>query len=118
MRLPRPVPSDFFSRPARGPMIEAIRQTEVFGGVPIYAIMKLMRSAGILTEEFARAAAVAGLRAREKALADGHPVVFIDDFGRYVEELPDGRRLEIRLQPGIPRESHLHILGELPAGAG
>jgi hypothetical protein len=72
-----------------------------------------MSSANILTEEFARAAAVAGLRARQNALAAGHPVVFVDDFGRYVEELPDGRRLEIRLQPGTPRESHLHVLGEL-----
>jgi hypothetical protein len=73
-----------------------------------------MSSANILTEEFAEAAATAGLRARRNALAAGHPVVFVDDFGRYVEELPDGTRLEIRLQPGISRETHLRILGEIP----
>lgn len=77
-----------------------------------------MSAAGILTEEFAQAAADAGLCARQKALASGHPVVFIDNCGRYVKELPDGTRLEIRLQPGIPRESHLHILGELTADVG
>ena len=56
-----------------------------------------MSSAGILTEEFAQAAANAGLRARRNALASGHPVVFVDDFGRYVEELPDGTKVEITL---------------------
>jgi hypothetical protein len=72
-----------------------------------------MSSVKILTEEFEQAAAAAGLRARRNALAAGHPVIFVDDLGRYVEELPDGTRLEIRLQPGIPRESHLQILGEI-----
>ena len=72
-----------------------------------------MSSANILTEEFAQAAATAGLRARQNALASGHPVVFVDASGRYVEELPDGTQLEIRLQPGTPRESHLQILGEI-----
>ena len=72
-----------------------------------------MSSVNILTEEFERAAAAAGLRARRNALAAGHPVVFVDDLGRYVEELPDGTRLEIRLRAGIPRESHLQILGEI-----
>jgi hypothetical protein len=72
-----------------------------------------MSSVNILTEEFEQAAAAAGLRARRNALAAGHPVIFVDDLGRYVEELPDGTRLEIRLQPGIPRESHLQILGEI-----
>lgn len=72
-----------------------------------------MLAANILSEEFAKAAAAAGLRARQSALAAGHPVVFVDDFGRYVKELPDGRLLEIRLQPGTPRESHVLVLGEL-----
>src|ERR1700688_1607357 len=48
-----------------------------------------MSSPDILTEEFAQAAAIAGLRARQNALTSGHPVVFVDDCGRYVEELPD-----------------------------
>jgi hypothetical protein len=78
-------------------------------------ILRLMQSAKIFTEEFAQAAAKAGLRARRNALASGLPVVFVDDVGRYVEELPDGTRLEIRLEPGIPRETHLRILGEIPA---
>jgi hypothetical protein len=68
----------------------------------------------ILTEEFAQAAAEAGLRARQNALASGHPVVFMDGFGRYVEELPDGTRFEVHLRSGSPRESHLQILGRLP----
>ena len=69
--------------------------------------------ADILTEEFAQAAARAGLGARRNALAHGHAVVFVDDCGRYVEERPDGKRFEIRLEPGIPRGSHLRIVGEL-----
>jgi len=72
-----------------------------------------MAHAEILTEEFAHAAAAAGLRARQSALAAGHPVVFVDNFGRYVEEFPDGTRLEVHLEPGNTRESHLRILGEL-----
>jgi hypothetical protein len=81
------------------------------------AILGQMPTANILTEEFAQAAAAAGLRARRNALAAGHTVVFVDDFGRYVEELPDGTRLEIRLRPGEKRESHLQILGELSTPA-
>lgn len=69
----------------------------------------------ILSEDFARAATAAGLRARRKALSSGHPVVFVDHIGRYIEELPDGRRLEIRLEAGKPRESHVLVLGELTA---
>jgi hypothetical protein len=72
-----------------------------------------MSSANILTEEFAQSAASAGLCARRNALAAGHPVVFVDDFGRYIEELPDGTRLEIRLRPGTPRDSHLQVLGKI-----
>jgi len=78
-----------------------------------YGILKMMPSTNILSDEFAQAAAVAGLRARQAALAAGHPVVFVDRFGRYVQELPDGRQFEIRLQRGVPRESHLHVVGEL-----
>jgi hypothetical protein len=72
-----------------------------------------MASAHILTKEFAQAAADAGLRARQNALNSGHPVVFVDESGRYIEELPDGTRLEVRLQPGIAREAHLQIVGEI-----
>ncbi len=82
-----------------------------------YAILDVMSSVNILTEEFAQAAAAAGLRARRNALAAGHPVVFVDDLGRYVEEWPNGKQLEIRLQPGNPRESHLQILGEIATPA-
>ncbi|PWT99017.1 MAG: hypothetical protein C5B51_27930 [Terriglobia bacterium] len=72
-----------------------------------------MFAPGILTEEFARVAAKAGLRARESALAAGHSVVFMDSRGRYIEEQPDGRLLEVRLQPGTVRESHVFVIGEL-----
>ena len=79
----------------------------------IQAILKQMASFSILSDEFALAAAAAGFRARQKALAAGHSVVFVDDLGRYVEEMPDGRKFEIRLVPGAPRESHVVVLGEL-----
>jgi hypothetical protein len=72
-----------------------------------------MPDLSILSEEFALAAAKAGIRARENALASGNPVVFIDNRGRYVEERPDGRRFEVRLAPGVPRESHPLVVGEL-----
>ena len=67
----------------------------------------------ILTEEFAQAAADAGLRARREALASGHSVVFVDRAGRLVEEMPDGRLFEVRFQPEAPRESHLRVLAEI-----
>ena len=67
----------------------------------------------ILSDEFAEAAAAAGLRARQTALTAGHSVVFVDECGRYVEEFPDGRRVEVRFRPGTPRESHLHMVREL-----
>ena len=80
--------------------------------------MKVMSAANILTEEFAQAAKAAGLRARQAALAAGHPVVFVDDSGRFVEELSDGRLIEVHLQAGAPRESHLQVLGELVTPVG
>jgi hypothetical protein len=58
----------------------------------------------ILTDEFAAAAASAGLKARKHALAAGHSVIFVDDRGRYVEEMPDGPealRLLTEIQPGV-----------------
>ncbi len=72
-----------------------------------------MAEVNILSDEFALAAANAGLRARERALAAGIPVVFVDDLGRYVQEFPDGRLFEVRLVPGAPRELHVQILREL-----
>jgi hypothetical protein len=75
-----------------------------------------MSPANIFSEEFAQAAASAGLRARQDALSSGHSVIFADKLGRIVEELPDGTKLEIRLRPGSPRETHRQVLGEIPAG--
>jgi len=72
----------------------------------------------ILGDDFAQAAAQAGLRARLQALTAGEVIVYIDEMGRYVEELPDGRRFEVRLQPGTPRNSHIHILRELAVNGG
>lgn len=70
-----------------------------------------MSAISIFTEEFTRAAAMAGVRARQNALAAGYPVVFLDALGRYVEERPDGRQFEIRFEPGTPSDSHVHVLG-------
>jgi len=72
----------------------------------------------ILGDDFALAAAKAGLKARIDALTAGKVVVYIDDLDRYVEELPDGRRFEVRLQPETPRDSHICVLRELPANNG
>jgi hypothetical protein len=69
----------------------------------------------ILTDDFTRTVAEAGRRARQAALAAGHPVVFRDNAGRYVEEHPDGRRFEVAFDPTKPRESHRVILRELPS---
>jgi len=72
-----------------------------------------MATVNIFSEEFAQAAANAGLRARQDALAAGHPVVFVDECGRYVQEFPGGRRFEIRLQSGAPRDSHIQVVREI-----
>jgi hypothetical protein len=74
-----------------------------------------MSPASILTEDFAQAAAAAGLKARQDALNAGYPVVFLDKLGRYIQEMPDGTCLEVYLDPNSPRESHVQILGEVPA---
>ena len=76
-----------------------------------------MVHASILTDEFSHAAAQAGLRARQAAFAAGHAVVFVDDAGRCVEEWPNGKRFEIRLDPSQPRESHRVVVGELASTA-
>jgi hypothetical protein len=70
-------------------------------------------------DDFARALAKAGLKAGLKARIDaltaGTVVVYVGDLDRYVGELPDGQRFEVRLQPDTPRDSHICILRELPA---
>jgi hypothetical protein len=77
-----------------------------------YAIVKLMSEAELFSDEFARAVAQVGC-GLQAALAAGHPVVYLDDAGRYVQEIPGGRRFEVRLLAGHPRESHLTIVREL-----
>lgn len=72
-----------------------------------------MEYASIISDEFAQAAAQAGWHARQAALAAGHAVVFIDETGQYIEEWPNGRRFEVRLDPTQPRESHRIVLREL-----
>lgn len=71
----------------------------------------------LLTDEFAQAASQAGLRARQAALVAGHPVVFVDEAGRCVEEWPNGKRFELRLDPSQPRESHRIVVRELASNA-
>jgi hypothetical protein len=70
-----------------------------------------------LTNEFAQAAAQAGLHVRQAALQAGHPVVFVDAAGRYIEEWPNGKRFEIRFDPSQPREVHRIVLRELKRDA-
>ncbi len=76
-----------------------------------------MVHASVLTDDFAEAAAEAGRRARNEALAAGHSVVFVDAFDRYVLERPDGRLFEVRLDPTQPRETHCTIVRELTSEA-
>jgi hypothetical protein len=76
---------------------------------------EIVEPRSILSDYFADAAARAGLRAREAALAEGHAVVFVDESGRYIQELPDGTKLEIEFKPGLPREAHLEVVRELLA---
>lgn len=71
----------------------------------------------ILTDDFAQAASQAGLQARQLAFAAGHPVTFVDEVGRCIEEWPNGKRFEIRLDSSQPRESHRVILRELTSTA-
>ena len=76
-----------------------------------------MDHGSILTDDFALAAAQAGLHARQAAFTAGHPVVFVDAAGRCIEEWPDGRCFEIGLDPSQPRESHRVILREMTSTA-
>ena len=67
----------------------------------------------VLTDEFADQVAAAGRKARRESLAAGFPVTFVDAKGREVQELPDGRKFEIRYVPGAPREKHVEVIREL-----
>jgi len=68
----------------------------------------------ILSEEFAAALAEVGLQAPQRAFDSGHWVVFFDEEGRIVQEMPDGTKFEIRFLAGMPRESHIEIVREIP----
>ena len=76
----------------------------------------LMPFANILSDEFAQAAAAIGLRARRDALASGHAVVFLDKLGRYIQELPDGSRQEVHLEPS--GSWPFQVLSAIPIRAG
>jgi hypothetical protein len=65
----------------------------------------------ILSDEFARAAAVAGDQARRDALARGVPVFYRDPvLGVEVMEQPDGRRFEIRYIPGALGDRNYEVV--------
>ena len=67
----------------------------------------------ITSDEFMEEVEAACIGAREEALREGHPVVFKDEQGRYVQEYPDGRLFEIRFDSTQPRDSHIVIVREL-----
>ena len=73
----------------------------------------LMADFSILTDEFMNTVAKACSKARTDALDAGHPIVYIDEAGRYVEEHPSGRRFEIRFDQTQPRELHVVVVREL-----
>lgn len=64
--------------------------------------------------EFAERLKEVGRKARRDALAEGHYVVYRDQCGCYVQELPDGRKFEIRFHPGAPAEQHIERVREMP----
>ncbi len=68
----------------------------------------------IFSEEFAAVAAEIGLRVRQQAFEAGHWLVYVDEQGRIVQEMPDGTKFEIRFLAGMPRESHIEIIREIP----
>jgi hypothetical protein len=72
-----------------------------------------MAEFSVLSDEFLRNAQAAARKAREAALRAGQSVVFIDEAGRYVEERPDGRLFEIRIDPSRPPESRRVVVREL-----
>lgn len=72
-----------------------------------------MANIDILSDAFSAAAAAAGRKAREDALAAGHAVVFRDQQGRYVKEMPDGRLFEIRFHPDRTGDAHAEVIREL-----
>jgi hypothetical protein len=73
-----------------------------------------MAKLDIFTDEFTREAGAAWDRARHEALVGGVPVFYRDHrTGLDIMEQPDGRRFEIRLISGAPREHNYTILREL-----
>lgn len=76
-----------------------------------------MEDFDILSDEFAQAADAAWDSARERALANGQSVFYIDEDGLNILQQPDGRRFEIRFIAGAPRGKNFEILRELPAKA-
>jgi len=74
---------------------------------------RVVLTVDITSDDFIKVATEAGARARQTALAAGQPVVYLDTLGRLVEERPDGRLFEIRLDPNMPRESRRVVVREL-----
>ena len=68
----------------------------------------------LFSPEFEEMLSEVGRKARTEALAEGHPVVYRDQCGCYVQELPDGRKFEICFHPEAPRESHVERIREIP----
>ena len=56
-------------------------------------------------------------KAFTETLAAGIPVCYVDREGLNVVERPDGRRFEIRWQPGYPSGRNYEIIRELTAHA-
>lgn len=79
--------------------------------------MTSMDEIDILSDRFMRRAVEAIRRARQDDLESGQAIGSVDERGRYIEERPDGRRFEVRLDLSKPRESHRITLREIGAGA-
>jgi len=71
----------------------------------------------IFSDEFMEEIQDAARCARQEALDNGHPVVFRDEAGRIVQEMPGGRLYEMCRASSDPKETKLEIVRELPRAA-
>jgi hypothetical protein len=72
----------------------------------------------ILSPEVMQAVIEGGIQARKESLALGLPVFYRDaETDCDMMELPDGRRFQIRLVPGVPRGHEYEIIREVIADA-
>lgn len=77
-----------------------------------------MDDGSYFTPEFINAIIAAGARPRLEMLKAGIPVFYLDwERNLDIMEQPDGRKFEICVIPGAPRETNYRVIRELDAAA-